>query len=49
MGTPSVWCSAKEYDDERRERYCIVGNKDNHENGWAYMETIYGRLVYAGN
>ena len=39
----------KEYDDERREWYCIIGNKDNHENGWAYMETIYGRLVYAGD
>ena len=32
----------------RREWYCIIGNKNNYENGLAYMETIYGKLVYAG-
>ena len=39
----------KEYDDVHGEWCCIIGNKDNHENGWAYMETIYGRLMYAGD
>ena len=38
----------KDYDVYRGEWYCTIGNKDGHENGWAYMETIYGRLVYAG-
>jgi len=38
----------KDYDEYRGEYYCTIGNKDGRENGWAYMETIYGRLVYAG-
>jgi len=41
-------CANKDYDVYRGEWYCTIGNKDGHENGWAYMETIYDRLVYAG-
>jgi len=38
----------KGYDHKRDELYCIIGNKAGHENGWAFKETIYGKLVYAG-
>ena len=42
----------KDCDVNRGEWCCTIGNKDGrpdgHENGWAYMATIYGRLEYAG-
>ena len=37
------------YDAKCREWYCIIGNTDNRVNGLAYMETIFGYLVYNGS
>ena len=43
-----ISCCAKKYDDNRCERYCVTGNRENFENGRAYMETIYDRLIGTG-
>ena len=34
----------KEWDADRSEWKFIISNNVGRENGWAYMETIYGKL-----
>jgi len=36
----------KTYDDEKEAWYFTVGNQSGWENGWCWMDTIYGKLKH---